>query len=84
LLVFQVAANHHLEHNEELAVADVAVAVDIVHTESEPQLLFLVAFAAECGETRDKLLEVDITAAILIEDGDHSCCERVRGDLGKG
>jgi hypothetical protein len=36
LLVFQVAANHHLQHYEELAVADEAIAVNVVYAESEP------------------------------------------------
>ena len=84
LLVLQVAANHHLEHNEELAVADEAVAVNVVDAECEAQLLLLVAFAAEGREARDKLLEVDVAATVLVEDGNHSCCERVRGDLGEG
>jgi len=84
LLVLQVAANHHLEHNEELAVADEAVAVNVVDAECEAQLLLLVAFAAEGREARDKLLEVDVATTILVEDGNHSCCERVRGDLGEG
>ena len=84
LLVLQVASNHHLQYYEELAIADVAVAVDVVYAESESQLLLLVAFAAEGREARDKLLEVDVATTILVEDGNHSCCERVRGDLGEG
>lgn len=47
LLILQIASNHHLQDNEELAIADISVAVDVVDTESEAQLLFLVAFAAE-------------------------------------
>lgn len=47
LLVLQVASNHHLQYYEELAIADVAVAVDVVYAESESQLLLLVALATE-------------------------------------
>ena len=84
LLVLQVAADHHLEHDEQLAVADEAVAVDVVDAERKAQLLLLVALAAEGREAGDELLEVDVAAAVLVEDGDHSCRERVRGDLGEG
>lgn len=73
LLVLQVASNHHLEHDKELAVADVTVTVDVVDAEGKAQLLFLVAFAAKGREARDKLLEIDITTTILVEDGNHSC-----------
>ena len=37
LLVFQIASHHHLEYNEKLAVADVAVAVDIVDLERDTE-----------------------------------------------
>ena len=84
MLVLQVAADHHLEHNEELAVTDVAVAVNVVYAEGEAQLLFLVAFAAEGREARDELLEVDVAATVLVEDGDHSCRKGIRRDLGEG
>lgn len=47
LLVLQVASNHHLQYYEELAIADVAVAVDVVYAECESQLLLLVALATE-------------------------------------
>ena len=77
LLVLQVAADHHLEHNEQLAVADEAIAVNVVDAERKAQLLLLVAFAAEGREARDKLLEIDVAATVLVEDGDHSCCEGV-------
>lgn len=84
LLVLQVAADHHLEHDEQLAVADEAVAVNVVDAEGKAQLLLLVALAAEGREPGDELLEVDVAAAVLVEDGDHSCCQRVRRDLGEG
>lgn len=83
LLVLQIAPDHHLEHDEELAVADVPIAVDVVHFKSEAQLLLLVALGAERAQPRHKLLEVDIAAAILVEDGDHSCRQRVGCDLRK-
>jgi len=47
LLVLQVASNHHLQYYEELAIADIAVAVDVVYAECESQLLLLVALATE-------------------------------------
>ncbi|CRK35674.1 hypothetical protein BN1708_001307, partial [Verticillium longisporum] len=72
LLVLEVAADHHLEHDEELAVADEAVAVNVVHLEGEPQLLLLVALGREGAEARDELLKVDVAAAVFVEDGDHS------------
>jgi len=84
LLVLQVASNHHLQYYEELAVADVAVAVNVVYAECKAQLLFLVSLAAEGGQTRHELLEVHVAAAILVENGNHACRERVRGNLGEG
>ena len=84
LLVLQVAPDHHLQHDEELTVADVAVAVDVVDAEGKAQLLLLVALAAEGAQARDKLLEVDVAAAVLVEDGNHAGRERVGGDLGQG
>ena len=74
LLVLEVAADHHLEHDEELAVADVAVAVDVVDLEGELELLLLVALAGEGAQPGDELLEVDIAAAILVEDSDEPEC----------
>ena len=44
LLVLEVAANHHLEDDEELAVADVTVTVNVVDLEGETQLFLLVSF----------------------------------------
>lgn len=84
LLVLQIASNHHLQYYEELAVADVAVAINVVYAEGEAQLLLLVTLAAKGRETRHEFLKVDIAATVLVEDGDHACCERVRGDLGEG
>ena len=84
LLVLQVAPHHHLQHNKQLAVTDVPVAINVVDTEGKPQLLFLVALAAKGGQSRDKLLEVDVATTVFVEDGDHACCERVGGDLGEG
>ena len=83
LLVLQVASDHHLQHDKELAIANVSVAVDVVYAEGKAQLLLLVALAAEGTQARDELLEVDVTAAILVEDGNHAGCERVGGDLGE-
>ena len=36
LLVLQIAPNHHLQYYEELAVADVTVAVDVVDAKGKP------------------------------------------------
>jgi hypothetical protein len=36
LLVLQVTAHHHLQHNKELAVADESVTVDVVYAEGKP------------------------------------------------
>jgi hypothetical protein len=36
LLVLQVASDHHLQYYEELAVADIAIAVNVVYAEREP------------------------------------------------
>jgi hypothetical protein len=84
LLVLQIAPDHHLQYYEELAIADVAVAVNVVYAEGEPQLLFLVALAAEGRKTGHEFLEIDVAATVLVEDGDHACGERVRGNLREG
>jgi hypothetical protein len=84
LLVLQVAPDHHLQYYEELAVADVPIAINVVYAECEPQLLLLVSLAAERWQAGDEFLEVDVAATVLVEDGDHACCERVRGDLREG
>jgi hypothetical protein len=47
LLVLQVAPDHHLQYYEELAVADVPIAINVVYAECESQLLLLVSLAAE-------------------------------------
>ena len=84
LLVLQITPHHHLQHNKQLAVADEAITVDVVDFEGEAQFLFLVAFGAEGAEARDEFLEVDVAAAVFVEDGDHARRERVGGDLGEG
>jgi hypothetical protein len=83
LLVLKVAANHHLEDNEKLSVADVSIAVNVIDLEGELKLLLLVSLAAERRKTCNELLEIDITTTILIKDGNHSCCQRVGRDLRK-
>lgn len=70
--VLQVVTDHHLEHDEELAVGDISVAVDIVDSEGEAQLLLLVTLGAEGRQTSDELLEIDVTTTVLVEDGNHS------------
>lgn len=83
LLVLQIAPDHHLEHDEQLAIANVAVAIDVVDLERKAQLVLLVALAAESAEPVDEFLEIDVSAAVLVEDRDHACCQRVGGDLGE-
>jgi hypothetical protein len=84
LLIFQVAAHHHLEYYEELSVANVAIPIDVVDAEGKPELLLLVPLAAECRQARHELLEVDVAAAIFVEDSNHARRERVGRDLREG
>lgn len=49
LLVLQIAPNHHLEDDEQLPIADVAVSVNVVDFEREPKLLLFIALGAERG-----------------------------------
>ena len=84
LLVLQIAPHHHLQHDKQLPVADVAIAVDVVDFESEAEFFLLVAFGAEGAEAGDEFLEVDVAAAVFVEDGDHAGGEGVGGDLGEG
>lgn len=77
LLVLQVLTHHHLEHNEQLAVGNVSVAVNVVDLEREPQLLLLVALAAERAQARHELLEVNVATAVFVKDSNQSvCCAR--------
>jgi hypothetical protein len=69
LLIFQVAAHHHLQHDEQLPIADIPVSVNIVDFECELQLLLFVALTAEGAESRDEFLEVDVAASVFVEDG---------------
>lgn len=50
LQIGQVVAHHHLQHSEQLSVSYVAVLIDIVDLEGEPQLVFLVS-AIQGGES---------------------------------
>ncbi|KAI6755250.1 hypothetical protein HG531_004356 [Fusarium graminearum] len=72
LLVLEVAANHHLEDNEKLSVADVSIAVNIVDLEGELKLLLLISLAAKRRKTCNELLKIDVTTTILVKDGNHS------------
>lgn len=83
LLILQIAPHHHLQHNKQLAIANVPIAIDIIHFERKPQLLLLVALAAESAEPGHEFLEIDVSAAVFVEDGDHARGERVGGDLGQ-
>lgn len=42
LHILQIVANHHLQHDKQLAVGDKPIPVDIVHLERKPQLFFFV------------------------------------------
>lgn len=75
LHILQIASHHHFQHNEELPVANISVAIDVIDLKGESQFLFLVAFGTEGAETGDEFLEVDIAASVFIEDGDHAARE---------
>ena len=72
LLVFQITPNHHLQHDEQFPIADVAVAINVVHLEGESQFLFLVTLRTESAEPRYKFLKVNISTSIFVEYGYHS------------
>lgn len=72
LLILEIASDHHLEHDEQFTIADVAVSIDVVHLERETQLLFLVALRAECAQTGHELLEINVSSSVLVEYGNHS------------
>lgn len=72
LLILEVAANHHLQHDEELAVADESISVNVVDLEGEAQLLLLVALTAEGAQPGDELLEVDVATSVFVEDRDET------------
>ena len=82
LHVVQVAADHHLEHLEELAVRDEAIVVDVVDLESESELVFLTGTGAERVEALDELQEGDVTVVVAVEHGDDALNERVVRELG--
>jgi hypothetical protein len=84
LLILQVVSDHHLQNQKQLAVADETVPIDVVDLERKVHLLLFVALGAERAESRDKLLEIDIPAAVLVEYGNHACGEGVRVDLWQG
>ena len=72
LLILQITPHHHFQHNEELPIAYVPVAIDIVDLEGEVQFFFFVALGTECAEARDKFLEVNIATTIFVEYCDHT------------
>lgn len=79
LHILQITSHHHLQHNKELPVTNVSVAVDVIDLEGEPQFLFFIAFRAEGAKSRDKFLEVDIAASIFIKNGYHAAIELKSG-----
>ena len=82
LHVVQIAADHHLEHLEKLAVRDEAVVVDVVDLERESELVFLTGTGAERVEALDELQEGDVTVVVAIEHGNDALNERVVRELG--
>ena len=82
LHVVQVAADHHLEHLEELAVRDEAIIVDVVDLERESEFVLLAGAGAERVETLDELEERDVTVVVAVEDGDDALDQRIVGELG--
>ena len=72
LHILEIATDHHLEDDEQFAVGDVAVAIDVVDFEGEAQFFFFVAFGREGREARDEFLEIDIAPAVFVEDRYHS------------
>lgn len=74
LLILQITPNHHLQNNKQLPIRDVAVAIDVVDLKCETQFLLFVAFGGECAEPGDEFLEVDVAAAVFVED----CYQTVR------
>ena len=70
LHVIQVVADHHLEHLEELAVADEAVVVDVVDLEGEAQLLLGAGAGGERVQSLHELEEADVSVIVAIEHGD--------------
>ena len=94
LLSGDVAPHHHGQHRQQLLLADLVIAVKIVHPEREVELLHpgveLVLFGAlldwaEVGEDPDKILEVHLVlisaSALKKECMDNSVTERVDGEL---
>jgi hypothetical protein len=81
LLVLQITPHHHLQHNKQLPIANIPIAINIIHPERKLQLLLLVALGTKSRQPRHELLEVDVAATVLVENGNHACGERVRGDL---
>jgi hypothetical protein len=83
LLILEVATNHHLQHDKQLATADVPIAVNIVDLESIAHFFFFVALSTKRAKAIDEFLEVDVATAVFVKDGNHPSGQRVRGDLGK-
>ena len=82
LHILQIASHHHFQHNEQLPVANVSVAIDVIDLERESQFLLLVAFGTEGAETGDEFLKVNIAASVFIKDGDHTAIEWALISLG--
>ena len=82
LHVVQVAADHHLEHLEELAVRDEAIVVDVVDLERKSELVFLTGTGAKRVEALDELQEGDVTVVVAVKHGDDTLNERVVRELG--
>jgi hypothetical protein len=71
LLILEIASNHHLEHDKQLAIGDEAITVNVVDLEGEPELLLLVALAGKGAQPGHEFLKIHISATILVEDCNH-------------
>ena len=75
LLIFEVGSNHHLEYNEQLAIGDVAIPVNVIDFKGEPELLFFIPLARESAQAGHKLLKINVTAPVFVENGNHPARE---------
>lgn len=72
MLILQVTSYHHFQYDEQLAVTDITIAIDVVDLEREPQFLLLIALGAEGTEAGDEFLEIHVAATVFIEYRDHA------------
>ena len=78
----EVVAHHHLEHLEQLTVADETVVVDIIDLERESEFLLWAGTGRQRVKTLDKLKEGDVSIIVAIEHGNDALHQRVVRQLG--